>query len=140
VCKTLQANAENKQIRLTNFIPEDACVYADKNSIETVLRNLIGNAIKFTNEGGEIKVLAQQSNEEVIVEVKDNGIGIPEELQHRLFSITEQVSQNGTKNEMGTGLGLVLCSELIKHNNGKIWFESTVAVGSSFFFSLPIKN
>ena len=112
-------------------------IFADKKMIETVLRNLISNAIKFSKPKGHIKIISKKKNSEVIVQISDNGIGIDEKNLGKLFKIDEQVISDGTENEKGTGLGLILCKEFIDKNNGNIWVKSEVNKGSDFYFSLP---
>jgi signal transduction histidine kinase len=110
---------------------------ADKNMIDTVIRNLLSNSIKFTRKAGNICVSFSEVESEVIVSVEDNGVGIPEENVHKLFKVEENYSTYGTDNERGTGLGLVLCAEFIHLNKGRIWVESKINEGSKFSFSLP---
>jgi len=129
--------AQNKKIELINEIKQDISVLADRNTIDTVFRNLISNAIKFTKEGGSIKIKATViDKKEVEIIVQDNGIGIPEENLHKLFRVDEKITTQGTNNENGTGLGLILCKEFVELNKGKISVKSTVGVGSSFIVSL----
>jgi two-component system sensor histidine kinase/response regulator len=112
----------------------------DKDMIDTVLRNLLTNAIKFTDHHGEIIIRMQKSNQKVEVSIKDNGIGIPDNIKEKLFKINEKVIQKGTENEIGNGLGLLLCSEFVKKHNGEIWAESKLGKGSTFKFILPLKR
>jgi|GEM_PF-2267543 len=112
-------------------------IYGDMNMIRTILRNLLSNAIKFTSQGGEVTVRAAAHNGGIIISVKDNGIGISPENLSRLFRINSRVSEKGTENETGTGLGLLLCKEFVDKHCGKIWGESENGKGSEFFFSLP---
>ncbi|HAN17527.1 MAG: hypothetical protein A2X13_02925 [Bacteroidetes bacterium GWC2_33_15] len=130
--------AEKKNIKIFNTIPDNFIVYADKHIVSTVLRNLISNAIKFTNPNGEIKISCQKRNNEAIVSVSDNGKGIDADDIDKLYKIDHSYSTKGTANEQGTGLGLILCKELIQQNNGKIWCESTPGKGSKFSFTLPL--
>ena len=113
--------------------------FADPLMIETILRNLISNAIKFSPEGGEIDVSAKFENRQIRISVRDNGIGISEEDTLNLFRIDSKVKRKGTNNEDGTGLGLILCQEFVTKHNGKIWVESTPGKGSEFIFSMPAK-
>jgi signal transduction histidine kinase len=108
--------------------------------IDTVLRNLLTNAIKFTDQQGEIKVTMQVINQKVEVSITDNGIGIPDKIKEKLFKINGKVIQKGTENETGNGLGLLLCSEFIKKHQGEIWAESEFRKGSTFKFILPLKG
>ena len=105
--------------------------------IKSLLRNLISNAIKFTPSGGKIAILAVEKQNEIIVSVSDNGIGISKAGINNLFSIGHSYSTPGTNKEKGTGLGLILCQEYIKKNNGKIWVESEPGKGTTFYFSIP---
>jgi len=133
----LHSMANQKQIKLEYI--HDPClqVFADPLMIETVLRNLISNAIKFTPENGTIEIDAKNTGNEVLVSVKDTGIGLSKEDLANLFRIDSKVKRKGTNNEDGSGLGLVLCKEFVDKNNGTIWAESTPGIGSSFFFSIP---
>jgi signal transduction histidine kinase len=139
--------AEQKAIEMKNDLPSDAFVYADEAMISTVIRNLISNAIKFTDPGGKIIISARQHPDELIVSVTDTGVGIPKNKIEKLFRIDENYSTSGTQNETGTGLGLILCQEFISQHQGKIWAESQVGNpsagrtgGSTFYFSLPVKS
>jgi signal transduction histidine kinase len=107
--------------------------------ITTVVRNLITNAIKFTPENGEITVFAEKTENEVIVAVRDTGIGISDEDKQILFRIDVHHTTIGTSQEKGTGLGLILCKEFVEKHGGKIWVESEIGKGSTFKFTIPIK-
>jgi signal transduction histidine kinase/Tfp pilus assembly protein PilF len=133
----LAANASQKQIILTQTIQPNTIVYADEKSVATILRNLVSNAIKYTNPGGHIMIEAVKKPSQIIISVSDNGIGMEKETCKRLFDITEKTSLQGTKNESGTGLGLILCKEFVEKNMGEIWVASTPGQGSKFTFSLP---
>lgn len=128
-----------KKIKLQNNIKHNELVYADREMIKTVLRNLLANAIKFTPDGGEISISNQIDNNQMIIHIMDNGIGIDKDLLHNIFSIDRNYSTPGTKNEEGTGLGLILCKEFVEKNHGKIWVESEAGKGSQFSFTLPIE-
>ena len=119
------ANLKMKNQRLTNNLPEDFYITSDKNIVHTVLRNLIINAIKFTPSGGEIIIDSQKDplNKQTII-VKDNGVGIPNDKIKNLFDVDSDYTTHGTEREKGTGLGLVLCRELIEKLGGEIWVES----------------
>ena len=133
----LASSATHKQILLRNLVYESVKIYADLNMIDTVVRNLLTNALKFTNAGGKIDVSASQDTTTVSVTVADTGIGIPEDKIPLLFRIDAQFQREGTANEKGTGLGLILCKEFIEKNKGKIHVESQVGEGTSFTFWLP---
>lgn len=129
--------ARNKNITLRNEVPPDLKVIADLNLLELILRNLISNSIKFSNEGDSITIRIGDSDaDKIIFEVIDTGIGIPEEEQGELFSeYTEP--RSGTNNELGNGLGLKLCKEFVEKQHGEISLSSTEGKGTTFFFSLP---
>ena len=127
-----------KHIDISNDVKDSVMINADKNMINLVLRNLLTNAIKFTNEGGNITVSKEKDNGEVIVTIKDNGVGISEENINKLFDRSQYFSTKGTANEKGAGLGLKLCQEFIERNGGRVWAESTEGEGSSFKFSLEV--
>ena len=129
--------AEFKQIKLANQIVTDYTIYADKNILRTILRNLINNAIKFTPEKGEISIAAEQQNGKIQMRIQDNGIGMDQEKLKNIFNIEKDKSL-GTKGEKGNGLGLFFCKEFVKKNKGEIWVESELGKGSSFYFTVPI--
>ncbi len=133
---TLLSSLHLKDIRLVNEIAKDSFALGDVNMINLVFRNLILNAIKFTEAGGEIKVSAKQESNRFIVSVTDNGIGISPEVQSILFEKTSGYSTRGTANEKGTGLGLILCKEFVERNGGEIWLESQEGKGSTFYFTI----
>ncbi|NJM25524.1 MAG: sensor histidine kinase [Bacteroidia bacterium] len=128
----------SKKIELVNEVPKNAIGFADSNTVNLVIRNLMTNAIKFTNDGGEVRIGAEAKGKEWIMWVKDNGVGIDKEIVDILFDKTAPYSTRGTANEKGTGLGLILCKEFIEKNGGKIWVESEVGRGSTFWFTLPM--
>jgi len=132
-----EISAKNKGIIINGNINENIFVYADSSMIETILRNLLSNAIKFTPNSGKIIISAKKQKNSIIVQIKDSGIGIKKNVLKKLFKIDEHYSSLGTKGEKGTGLGLILCKELIEKNNGTIWAESELGNGSIFFFTIP---
>lgn len=133
----LSDTAQKKDITLNHNLDESILVYADKNMISTVIRNLISNAIKFTQRGGTIEVLSIQKEDEIIVEVKDNGRGMKEEDRDKLFRIDSTTSTKGTEDEKGSGLGLLLCKDFVEKNGGAIWADSQPGKGSTFAFTVP---
>jgi signal transduction histidine kinase/Tfp pilus assembly protein PilF len=133
----LLGSIQSKHVNMINRIPETAIGYADSNTINLVIRNLITNAIKFTNDGGEIVLASEEKGNELVVSVKDNGIGMTDDITKKLFDKVNPYSTRGTANEKGTGLGLILCKEFVEKNGGRIWVESTVDKGSTFWFTLP---
>ncbi len=137
VIKLLNDSAQQKSITISSEIPPDATVFADKDMLSTIMRNLISNALKFTNSGGEIVILATQKQDEMMVAVCDNGVGIKKEIIEKLFRIEESTSTMGTQKELGTGLGLLLCKEFVEKHGGKIWAESETGKGSTFYFTIP---
>ncbi|HYK75350.1 MAG TPA: HAMP domain-containing sensor histidine kinase [Daejeonella sp.] len=134
---TLQMIAAQKQQNLQVNISSEIDVWADKDMLQLVIRNLVSNAIKFTPNGGEIRVFTQIDNKNCIFVVQDNGVGIDMDRQKALFSLKLR-SSFGTQNEKGIGLGLLLCKEYTEMQNGKIWFKSELGQGTSFYVSLPI--
>jgi PAS domain S-box-containing protein len=130
-------NAKNKGINLILDIPAKLFVEFDKKMISTVVRNLLTNAIKFTEPRGTIKITAKDEAHQIIISVEDTGVGISNNNLHRLFNLTEYFSTKGTNNESGTGLGLILCKEFIEKHNGKMTVETELKKGSIFSFSIP---
>jgi len=134
----LNGTAEQKSIVVENLIATNTKVYADKEMTNTVIRNLLSNALKFTEAKGKITISSDESPTNMLtIKISDEGVGIPQKRINKLFNISDNESTLGTQNESGTGLGLVLCKEFVEKNNGKIHVESTVGVGSTFSFSLP---
>lgn len=134
---SLLTSLQSKHIQLINNLAPESIGFADSNTINLVIRNLITNAIKFTNDGGEVTINAKSTNKEWVLSVHDNGIGIKPEVQKILFDKTSPYTTRGTANEKGTGLGLILCKEFVEKNGGKIWVESQEDEGSTFFFTIP---
>jgi len=132
----LRKTSENKEIRLADEIPPALQVTADEDMLNTVLRNLLTNAIKFSNKGSEISVKAVAKDKFVELSVTDSGIGMDQKQIDNLFKLDAMHSTSGTENEQGTGLGLILCKEFIEKSGGKIWVESEVGKGSKFNFTL----
>lgn len=132
--------AGQKNIRLRIESPECQAVHADIDMIKTVIRNLISNAIKFSNEGSEVLIKVEESDGMSVVSVKDSGCGIDEESQKKLLHTDTHFSTFGTNNEEGSGLGLLLCQDFVVKNGGKLWFTSVKDEGSTFYFSIPLKK
>lgn len=128
-----------KEISVLNIISKDISVCVDDETIKIVCSNLFNNAIKFSNVGGEISITAQVNTTVVELCFQDNGIGMDETIINGLFTLDKNVKREGTLNERGTGLGLILCEEFVKKNKGKIQVESKVGEGSKFYVLLPIK-
>jgi signal transduction histidine kinase len=134
----LQESANQKNIVITKNLPAGLTVFADKSMINTILRNLISNAIKYTNPGGKIDISAVKGERELTVRVSDDGVGIKENDLAKLFLIEASRSTRGTRDEDGTGLGLILCKEFVSKHGGKIWVESVHGQGSRFAFTIPV--
>ncbi|RLD38676.1 MAG: hypothetical protein DRI74_03085 [Bacteroidetes bacterium] len=130
-----------KNISIEQLSKTDDFVYADKNMLRTVFRNLFSNAIKFTPEKGEIQLsskILKQDGDFIQISIKDTGVGIPEKALNNLFSIKDKYSTEGTEGEKGTGMGLIFCKEFVDIQGGNIKAESTLGQGSVFSFSLPV--
>jgi len=133
--------AHAKNIELGFTLPKtELLVYADKNMLDAIMRNLISNAIKFTNSGGKVHLFAETLDEFAIVKVTDNGVGLSTEIKEQLFKIDMRTSTYGTQNESCTGLGLILVKEFVTKQGGEIGVESFKGKGSTFHFSLPLMN
>lgn len=132
--------AERKGIKLNVSIPKKMSVYADENMLKFILRNLLTNAIKFTNRGGTIILSAGMTKSFSHIQVEDTGIGMTKPEINSLFKIAKRYSNLGTEKEKGTGLGLVLCHEFVKYHGGKIQIKSKIGVGSKFKFTLPFEK
>ncbi|MEP0733131.1 MAG: HAMP domain-containing sensor histidine kinase, partial [Nonlabens ulvanivorans] len=130
--------AQAKNITITYNAVQDIEFYTDSNLLKTVLRNLISNAIKFTNPNGSINITALQKDKFLEIAVIDTGVGMSTEHMTDLFNLTTHKSQPGTEGEKGSGLGLILCKEFVEKMHGTLWVESVVNKGSTFKFSLPI--
>jgi len=131
-------NAMMKNISISMNCNDELFVYADIDMVNTILRNLLTNAIKFTSKFGDVSLKVEKQNEkDVLISVSDTGVGIAANSVEKLFRIDQSYSTKGTEDEAGTGLGLVLCAEFVKKNKGKIWVESTQGAGSTFYFTLP---
>jgi two-component system sensor histidine kinase/response regulator len=135
--EVLKETASKKKIKINYSLPEDLTIYADSHMFETIIRNLVSNAIKFTPKSGEISVSATATPENnVEIKICDTGIGMNKELINKLFLINEKTSRNGTEGELSTGLGLLLVKEFIEKHGGKISVDSEVGKGSTFSFTI----
>lgn len=135
--ESIKASATQKQIRLFHSIVPDLFIRADFQMVKTIFRNLINNAIKYTDTGGDIHIEALVFNRFVEISVKDNGIGISPDFRKGIFQDGPVHTTAGTWNEQGTGLGLMLCKEFVEIHGGDIRVESEPGTGSSFIFTLP---
>jgi len=134
---TLQDEANKKEIKIEKTITEDITIYADYHILQSVTRNLLSNAVKFTTRGGNIKIEAKKDSKCSTVSISDTGIGMDTKILNNLFKLDVKTNRNGTENEPSAGLGLILCKEFVEKHNGKIWAESEVNKGTTFYFSFP---
>ncbi len=132
----LKQSIENKQIRF-HFENAELFVWADPDHLMLVFRNLLSNAIKYSYQNGNITIRMYTAGNTVVTEIADSGMGMNEETKLAVFNPVSMVSNTGTSNEKGTGLGLKLCKEFIEKNNGLIWVESLENKGTTFYISLP---
>ncbi len=139
IFKVFDIHADKKGVTLVSEIPEEIRVVADPNLLSTILRNLINNAVKFTLNGGNVRIFCKQGDSELTISVEDTGIGMSEKQLDNLFRLESNVTMPGTSEEKGTGLGLILCKEFVDMHNGKIWATSKPKEGSTFSFTLPVK-
>lgn len=131
----LQAN--NKQIKISVDIEPNTFIFADYNMVNTILRNIVSNAIKFTPISGNISISAHTNNDKTVIQISDNGLGIPPEKLSKLFTLEKSRSTVGTSGETGTGLGLILCKDFVEKNNGTISVFSELNKGTTFTITLP---
>jgi two-component system sensor histidine kinase/response regulator len=134
-----KAASKEKKIKLTHQIDPVLAVMSDVHMLQLIVRNIIGNAIKFTPEEGLIQLSVSKSEPQCLIKIQDNGNGIPKESKAEIFSLKAQ-STYGTANEKGIGLGLFLCKEYTHAQGGKIWFESQVGIGTTFYVALPLDH
>lgn len=129
--------ADNKSIRVVSKVPPGTLVWSDPNQVDIVVRNLISNALKFTPENGIVTLEAQEEKDHWLISIRDTGVGMDRVTLQKLFGDHHSHTTYGTANEKGTGLGLSLCKEMVEKNNGKIWVDSMLRKGSTFYFTLP---
>jgi PAS domain S-box-containing protein len=137
--KRLKPMAEAKHIELIEHVDEELKLYADRDMLDTIIRNLVSNAIKFTARG-TVVVAASQRAGDILFSVTDTGKGMPDSIVRQLWTKSSHYSTYGTSGEKGTGLGLELCLDFVKKHRGQIWVESIVGHGSRFYFTIPIKK
>lgn len=137
VCQNHQEMADGKSIILNNSIEENMQVVADKEMIRVVVRNFLSNAIKFSPESTTVSLFSEKKANELIIGVKDEGLGISKSHQEKLFSLQEKDKMPQKGSQMGSGLGLIICKDFIERHKGKIWVESEENKGSTFYFSIP---
>jgi len=137
ITSLLYSAASAKKIKLTTSIPFNTLIYADENMVKTVVRNIVSNAIKFTDINGEIVISSGEYNNEIEMSVSDNGMGMSPEVLENLFNLDSSHKSKGTNNETGTGLGLILCKDFIERNRGTLTVESALGKGSTFRITVP---
>jgi two-component system sensor histidine kinase/response regulator len=137
---SIVAAAKNITIKLSSVPVEETEIFVDIDMIKMAIRNLLSNAIKFSHSGSEINIVITSANEEVCLEVIDQGVGISEEDQCNLMGVGTHFTTYGTEHESGSGLGLLLVKEFIKLNNGRLFFSSKEGQGSTFGFTLPVPS
>jgi PAS domain S-box-containing protein len=139
--RSLIEMAAKKAVNFSISVPGNMVITADTNMLQTILRNLVANAIKFTEKGGRVELKAQKSDPKIVqFVITDTGIGMKHEILENLFRIDKNVSRPGTNGEPSTGLGLILCKEFVDKHGGKIWAESSTGKGSVFTFTIPNQN
>jgi len=129
--------AEKKGVILTSESPDDLQAYGDREMINTVIRNLVNNAVKFSNKDGIVRVKVLYKNKMIEVIVSDMGVGMSAENATKLFYIDKKYKSVGTAGETGTGLGLILCKEFVEKNGGEIWCKTIEDSGTDFHFTIP---
>ncbi len=129
--------AKQKELVLNRNIPSNHHVSADLMMIKTIFRNLISNAIKFSNKGGSINISSIEKESFIEISVKDSGVGISDDMKRKLFKIDSYQTSPGTSNEKGTGMGLIICKEFVNLHGGEIYVKSDPGKGSEFIFTLP---
>ncbi len=134
----LDEQSKKKKINIRYTIPEQVMLFADRHMFNTVTRNLVSNAIKFTPTGGNVQIEVVKSHNNIEIRITDSGIGIPSAMMDKLFQINEKTNRKGTNGEPSSGLGLLLCKEFVEKHNGKLWVESEVGKGSTFHFNIPV--
>lgn len=140
ICLEFRAMAVKKGVEIRNALQKDYPAYGDANMLSLVLRNLLTNAIKYTSNGGLIELSAKMEGDMLQIAVKDNGTGISEQNIKKLFRLDCHFTTTGTANELGTGLGLILCKEFVVKNGGSLKVDSRKGKGSTFYFTVPTKR
>jgi signal transduction histidine kinase len=140
VVTSFQQILQNKNITLKYIVTPSSKLFADKNMLTIVFRNLISNSIKFSYHGGKIKITVSSNKKETTFSIADTGMGMKESDIKKLFKLEKHFTTKGTDNEKGSGLGLLLCKELVNKHDGKIWVESKPGTGTNIFFTIPVKQ
>lgn len=138
--RLLLPNAERKKISIINQVDKSLLLHADDYMLGSILQNLVSNAIKFTHPDGHVRINSEVKHLFAVISIEDNGIGISQDDLDKIFNIGVRYTTQGTDKEMGTGLGLILCKEMIEKQGGNIWVESELGSGSTFKFTLPMNN
>jgi len=137
----INKRAIQKGITITNEVPGEQKVFADERMLNSITSNLLSNAVKFTRKEGKVSITAHAINGGMVeVAVHDTGVGISEGVVNKLFKIDEKIGSEGTDGELSTGLGLLLCKEFVEKHGGKIWVESAENIGSTFYFTMPVRK
>jgi two-component system, sensor histidine kinase and response regulator len=140
-CIALFESASNKkEVNVENLVDRELLVWADKHMLYSVIRNFVGNAIKYNYKNGLVEINASWSNTDVIISIRDNGIGMSPDIKDSLFRVDIGKSIKGTDGEKGTGLGLILCKEFVEKHGGRIQVKSEPGIGTTFSFNLPFPS
>jgi signal transduction histidine kinase len=131
---TLQDASNKKEIHIEATIDKSLEIYADQHILQSVIRNILSNAVKFTPTGGSIKIQAKENSKNITISIADTGIGMNAKMLENIFQLDVKNNRKGTDDEPSSGLGLILCKEFIEKHGGKIWIESEVNKGSTFYF------
>ncbi len=140
VLNTLNQLATENNIKLYNTIPLNITVFADEKMLDSILQNIISNAIKYSHKGDQVSINVTKETKEIIIEVKDNGIGMSNEVKAKLFTPQMEILSKVRKEKKGAGIGLLMTKKFIEKNGGRIWIKSEIGIGTTFFFTLPINN
>lgn len=140
VISILMQSVQAKKISINHFVADNIYIYADVKMLSTILRNFVSNAIKFTNINGTISFYTNPEPANVTVFVSVNGVGIDPKIADKMFDISQNITTNGTANEKGPGLGLLICKAFIEKNGGQICVESELGKGTDFKFTIPFYN
>ncbi|MFM9945276.1 MAG: ATP-binding protein, partial [Bacteroidia bacterium] len=140
VFETLNESASINTINLHHEIEENTSVFADGKMLISIIQNIVSNAIKHTEKGGAITILAKSKDDKIIIQVKDTGIGMSKEIMAKLFTPQVKTLSETRKKDKGAGIGLLLVKGFLEKNGGEIWVESIEGEGSSFYFTLPIEK
>lgn len=138
--ETFNENATANKLRLVNYVDNEITVFADAKMILSILQNIVSNSIKYTQPGGSISVTANKKDDNVIVEIKDTGIGMSKEVIAKLFTPQIKTLTSARGENKGAGIGLLLVKVFIEKNNGTLWVKSEENIGTSFYFTLPEKQ